>query len=101
VILRARNHERAGASKALAAWESYSGCVAIRFLGSDYATARSSSRQYHLLVLLPGGVDGTAILSLHQLWSTTSSNSLILPWVVRMRMEPPMPSTWDTPLGTP
>jgi hypothetical protein len=101
VILRVENRERAGASEALSAWESCSGCAAIRFWESDYAITHSSSQQHHLLILLPGDTDDTVILSLHQLRSTTSSNLLVLPWVVQVRMEPPMSSAWDPPLGTP
>jgi hypothetical protein len=48
--------------------------------------------------LLPLDADGncTAITFLHRLRSTTSSNAL---WRL-VRMEPPMPSAWDPPLGT-
>jgi hypothetical protein len=55
--------------------------------------------------LLPGDLTfagiGTANLFLHRLWFTTSSNALIrAPWLeVLVRVEPPMPSAWDPPLG--
>jgi hypothetical protein len=73
------------------------GVRTIRFLGSDYVTARSrsSSRQRHLL-LLDSDMNCTATTFLHRLRSTTSSNAL---WRL-VRMEPPMPSAWDPLLGT-
>jgi hypothetical protein len=43
IPLRAQRDERAGASEALAVCDPCSGSAAIRFLGSDYATARSRS----------------------------------------------------------
>jgi hypothetical protein len=43
VPLRAQRDERAGASEALAVCDPCSGSVVIRFLESDYATARSRS----------------------------------------------------------
>jgi hypothetical protein len=43
VPLRTQRDERAGASEALAVCDLCSGSTAIRFLGSDYVTARSQS----------------------------------------------------------
>jgi hypothetical protein len=80
------------------------GCAAIRFLGSNFVTARPHLRCLLLVIargtarrLLPSdrSWDCTANTFLHRLRSTTSSNALCLVW-----METPMPSAWDLPLGT-
>jgi hypothetical protein len=67
----------------------------VRQLGFWGATTRLLlPSQRHLLPLDADG-NCTAITFLHRLRSTTSSNAL---WRL-VRMEPPMPSAWDPPLG--
>jgi hypothetical protein len=110
VTSHARGCGRAGASGTTDRLRTFLGGVqAIWFLGSDYAIGplhvigwRLLPWSAHAIVFFLWCVGvGTANAFLQQLWSTTLNNALICtPWLeVLVRVDPPMPSTWDPPLG--
>ena len=95
-----RNHRLpenpARGERRLGFWGAIRDCSSIFFLleialGSVFFLERQG-----VFFLVIRSWDYTANILLHRLWSTTSSNALCR----LVRMEPPMPSAWDPPLGT-
>ena len=77
-------------------WGAIRDCSSIIFLleialGSVFSLERQS-----VFLLVIRSWDYTTNIFLHRLWSATSSKALCR----LVRMEPPMPSAWDPPLGT-
>jgi hypothetical protein len=118
VTPRARNHGRAGASGTDVRLRTLlEVCGQLGFWRATTRLLRHHllpARHCHRFHLLPGDTRGTATscdhtfaglgttnLFLQRLWSTTSSNALIrTTWLeVLVRVEPPMPSAWNPPLG--